>query len=300
MLLFRSYLVTAALVLASFTVSAADYTGPVVYKYAGNTYTTDISACGIPEVSNLYATVTFPHPLPVNLSVVQVAPSDFSVFNGYSRLLSPNELFSDPITFIVSTNAEGSLTDWTFGANFCVSGTKGGLPCYGLEQLEITSKGPLYESMKRQTKTDHCTVSSKKSGSWSGPIPLPGPREHALALVENWNTAFVASDVEGIVKLFAEDATFLGTSSKSPVVTPEGIRNYFAKALLDTKWRSQSLNDTAVTVLSDTAVIVTGLHALTGLRDGKAVGGDGRITFVMAKRGADWKIVHLHSSAVPN
>ena len=53
-------------------------------------------------------------------------------------------------------------------------------------------------------------------------------------------------------------------------------------------------------VLSDTVVVVTGLDTVTGVRDGTAFSANGRVTFVLAKRGPDWQIVHFHRSAMPN
>jgi ketosteroid isomerase-like protein len=38
-----------------------------------------------------------------------------------------------------------------------------------------------------------------------------GPKEDALLVVEQFKKAFDASDVKGVVKLFAPDAVFLGT-----------------------------------------------------------------------------------------
>ena len=53
------------------------------------------------------------------------------------------------------------------------------------------------------------------------------------------------------------------------------------------------------TILSDTAVVITGLDTVTGVRDGTPFSNSGRATFVVAKRGADWQIVHFHRSAMP-
>ena len=53
-------------------------------------------------------------------------------------------------------------------------------------------------------------------------------------------------------------------------------------------------------ILSDTAVVITGLDTVTGVRDEKPFSAVGRVTFVVAKRGADWQIVHFHRSAMPN
>jgi ketosteroid isomerase-like protein len=99
-----------------------------------------------------------------------------------------------------------------------------------------------------------------------------GPKEDALAVLEKWTKAFAASDVDGIVKLYATDALFVGTGSKAH----EAI------------------------VLSDAAVVITGLDTVTGVRDGQPFSANGRVTFVVAKRGSDWQIVHFHRSAMPN
>jgi hypothetical protein len=63
-------------------------------------------------------------------------------------------------------------------------------------------------------------------------VSFAGPKEDALSVVEKWDKAFMASDVDGMVRLYAPDATFIGTSSKTPVVKTEGIRSYFENAFL--------------------------------------------------------------------
>ena len=127
-----------------------------------------------------------------------------------------------------------------------------------------------------------------------------GPKEDALAVLDEWTKAFAASDVDSIVKLYAPDALFVGTSSKVVVVEPKGIRSYFENALLTNRPHGATLNDYAAIVLSDTAVVITGLDTVTGVRDGQPFSANGRVTFVVAKRGSDWEIVHFHRSAMPN
>lgn len=129
---------------------------------------------------------------------------------------------------------------------------------------------------------------------------IAGPKEDALQVVEKWAQAFTDSDVDGIVKLYAPDALFLGTGSKTVVATPDGIRKYFEQALLTNRPRGARLDSSAVMVVSDTAVVVTGLDTVTGVRDGNPISANGRVTFVIGKRGAQWQIVHFHRSAMPN
>jgi len=127
-----------------------------------------------------------------------------------------------------------------------------------------------------------------------------GPKEEALQVLEKWTKAFTDSDVDGIVKLYAPDASFLGTGSKTVVLKPEEIRKYFEQAPLNNRPRGATLGSYSAMVLSDTAVVVTGLDTVTGVRDGKPVSANGRVTFVVARRGSDWQIVHFHRSAMPN
>ena len=121
----------------------------------------------------------------------------------------------------------------------------------------------------------------------------------ALQVIDSWAKAFTASDVDAIVKLYAPDALFMGTGSKAVVTKPEGIRTYFEAALLNNRPRGASLNSFESMVLADNAVLVTGLDTVTGVRDGTPTSASGRVTFVVAKRGADWQIVHFHRSAMP-
>ncbi len=128
---------------------------------------------------------------------------------------------------------------------------------------------------------------------------IADPKEDALQVVEKWTKPFTDSDVDGIVKLYAPDSLFLGTGSKTGVTRPEEIRKYFEQALLSNRPRGAKVGDHSVMVVSDTVVVVTGLDTVTGVRDGTPFSADGRVTFVVAKRGSDWQVVHFHRSAMP-
>ena len=128
---------------------------------------------------------------------------------------------------------------------------------------------------------------------------MSGAKEQALAVLAKWSKAFSDSDVDGIVSLYAPDAIFLGTGSKSVTTDPQDIRLYFEKGLLNNRPRGARLVSYEATVLSEDAVLVAGLDAVSGVRDGEPYTNTGRATFVVAKRGPDWKIVHFHRSAMP-
>jgi uncharacterized protein (TIGR02246 family) len=123
-----------------------------------------------------------------------------------------------------------------------------------------------------------------------------GPKEDAYQVVEKWGKAFTASDVDAIVRLYAPDALMIGTLGK---VVLEEIRKYFEIALNTNKPRSASLNGAEALVVDDSTVIISPLDTVTGVKDGQPVIGLGRVTFVVAKRGSDWLIVHLHRSPLP-
>jgi uncharacterized protein (TIGR02246 family) len=126
-----------------------------------------------------------------------------------------------------------------------------------------------------------------------------GPEGQAVEIVRRWANAFPEADVEGLVSLFAEDATFLGTTSGKLVVDIDGIRAYFGDALLQNRPRSAILLEHTVAAISDTVVVVAGLDEVTGVREGTPYSSFGRVTFVLERRKPGWKIVHLHRSALP-
>jgi hypothetical protein len=67
--------------------------------------------------------------------------------------------------------------------------------------------------------------------------------------LDKWTKAFTESDVDGIVNLYAPDALFFGTGSKTLVAKPEDIRKYFEQALLSNRPRGATVGDHSVMVL---------------------------------------------------
>lgn len=126
-----------------------------------------------------------------------------------------------------------------------------------------------------------------------------GPKEEALATLEKWAKAFADSDVDAIVKLYAPETLFMGTGSKTVVTDHAEIRKYFEGAILTRRPRSAPITSSHVMVLADDTVLITGLNSSNGVLDGKPFSNPGRVTFVIAKRGGEWLIVHFHRSAMP-
>jgi uncharacterized protein (TIGR02246 family) len=126
-----------------------------------------------------------------------------------------------------------------------------------------------------------------------------GAKEDALAVLEKWSQAFAASDVDTIVETYAADALFMGTGSKTVVTDRADIRKYFEATLLANRPRGAPITSSQTMVLSDEVVLITGHNASTGVRDGVPFSNPGRVTFVIAKRAEEWKIVHFHRSPMP-
>ncbi len=121
----------------------------------------------------------------------------------------------------------------------------------------------------------------------------------ARLVIQRWATAFKDSDLDTIVSLYAPDASFFGTGSQTLVTTPAEIRSYFELALNRNKPRGAELLAHSVQVVSDSAVVVTGLDRISGMKDGAVQYSHGRVSFVLQKRGATWQIAHFHRSLVP-
>lgn len=126
-----------------------------------------------------------------------------------------------------------------------------------------------------------------------------GPKEDAYQVVEKWSKAFGDADVDGIARLYAPDALMIGTFGKAVLTKPDQIRKYFDGALNSDRPRTASLNSSEALVVDDNTVVIAGFDTITGVKDGQPTRAMGRVTFVLARRGSDWVIVHLHRSPLP-
>jgi hypothetical protein len=122
----------------------------------------------------------------------------------------------------------------------------------------------------------------------------------ARELAERWSSAFTQGDVNALMALFAPDAVFFGTSSKTIVADTEGIRNYFESSLLGSKRYVSVLMDIHVTILSDDAAIIAALNKITISENNHSEDLMGRLSIAARKREGLWKIEHFHRSALPN
>lgn len=129
-------------------------------------------------------------------------------------------------------------------------------------------------------------------------IAQADPQAEAAALLQRWASAFNGGDVEQMLALYAPDATLVGTGSPEMLSREDGVRNYFARPF-KRKYQVR-MGGTVTTVLADRALIATGDFEFHGTRgDGSDFVTPSRYTFVLAKHGGAWRIVHHHSSPRP-
>src|SRR4051794_22577211 len=94
-----------------------------------------------------------------------------------------------------------------------------------------------------------------------------GPKEDALLVVEQFRKAYGASDEEGLVKLFASDAVFLGTLSPIVATKPDQIAKYF-QGLSQCVECSVVIDEVSTIEISEDAVLFTGFNTFSRKRDG--------------------------------
>jgi uncharacterized protein (TIGR02246 family) len=127
---------------------------------------------------------------------------------------------------------------------------------------------------------------------------IAGPREDAFQVIEQFRNAFDASDVQGVVNLFAPDAVFLGTVSPKLATKTEEINAYFQAIKTDMP-RKVVFGEYSTIVLSNTAVVFAGMDKFSSTKDGKTIELPARFTLVVTKDDQGWRISHFHSSARP-
>ena len=142
------------------------------------------------------------------------------------------------------------------------------------------------------------TVVAPASTLSLGSSAVTGPKAEALQVLAKWIQAFNASDINGIVSLYAPDALFIGTGSTEIGTNPEYFRRYFQSLKRDMP-RGAKLESYSALELSTTVVLISGIDSVSGSKDGVIFHRPGRTSFVFAKRGDVWQIVQFHRSAMP-
>ena len=124
------------------------------------------------------------------------------------------------------------------------------------------------------------------------------PAEAASALFDEFLVLMTNVEMDKVIALFAEDALFWGTGSKTLVEDPAGVNAYFSALRGNEPGQTvaSKLNASAL-VISDSLVLVSGMWQVAP--NGATSGTPLRVSMAVALRDGEWKIVQFHNSAVP-
>lgn len=135
------------------------------------------------------------------------------------------------------------------------------------------------------TASDHETV-----------VCQPATKKLAEELFIAWNNALQTGDAKKVAAMYAEDAILLPTVSNLPRTTPAEIEDYFKHFLQKKPYGiiKQRIVKQGCNKLTD-----AGIYDFEVVSDGKKEVVPARYTFIYEYRNDQWKILHHHSSMMP-
>jgi uncharacterized protein (TIGR02246 family) len=120
----------------------------------------------------------------------------------------------------------------------------------------------------------------------------------AAAWFDQWNLALASLNPDKVAQRYWQDAVLLPTLSNTPRTTPTMVREYFEHFL---QQHPRGRIDTRNLRLGCNLVVDMGTYTFALMDDeGHTSDVAGRYTFVYEYRGGAWKILHHHSSAMPD
>ena len=122
----------------------------------------------------------------------------------------------------------------------------------------------------------------------------------ALGVANAWVAAVNQQDLDGIVSNFATDPSFFGTTTKTLISDPQGVRQYFSNVIQAYSPVTVELGQVTVTQLSRDSAVITGFDRWKVTVNGAPVEAMGRISMAVAVRNGQWRIVSFHRSTMPN
>lgn len=124
----------------------------------------------------------------------------------------------------------------------------------------------------------------------------PATQQLAEDLFNKWNDALQTGNAQTVAELYADDAVLLPTVSNLPRTSPAEIENYFNHFLLKKPFGTikQRNIKQGCNKLTD-----AGIYDFEIETNGKKEIVPARYTFVYEYRDNQWKIIHHHSSVMP-
>jgi uncharacterized protein (TIGR02246 family) len=119
-------------------------------------------------------------------------------------------------------------------------------------------------------------------------------KSEVQALFHKWNNALATLDSKKVASCFSKNAVLLPTVSDVPRSTPEAIQDYFDVFLLK---KPQGVILESFVEVGDGWAKDCGIYEFTLGATGEKI--KARYTFTYSIEEGEWKIVHQHSSAMP-
>jgi len=156
---------------------------------------------------------------------------------------------------------------------------------YQRNNLKQAITGRAAHNIAIDTASDYETVSCQ-----------PATQKLAEELFDTWNRALQTGNAKTVATLYAEDAILLPTVSNLPRTTPAEIEDYFNHFLEKKPYgiiKQRNIKQ-GCSKLTD-----AGIYDFEVTSGGKKEIVPARYTFVYEYRNNEWKIVHHHSSMMP-
>jgi uncharacterized protein (TIGR02246 family) len=117
------------------------------------------------------------------------------------------------------------------------------------------------------------------------------------ALFDEWNLALASLDADKVAQRYWPDAVLLPTVSNTPRTSPAMVRDYFEHFVAK---RPRGRIDTRTVQIGCNLALDMGTYTFSLMNDSGALSDvAARYTFVYQYRDGGWKILHHHSSAMP-
>lgn len=125
----------------------------------------------------------------------------------------------------------------------------------------------------------------------------PLDKAGVAALFDRWNLALATNDPDAVAQRYWNDAVLLPTVSNTPRTSPAMVRDYFVHFL---EKHPRGRIDSRSVQLGCNLAIDMGTYTFAVMNEsGTPADVVARYTFVYAFRDGEWKILHHHSSAMP-
>jgi uncharacterized protein (TIGR02246 family) len=126
------------------------------------------------------------------------------------------------------------------------------------------------------------------------------PQEQALKTVQAWMAGVNQHQLQAIGAVFAQDAVFFGTSSKTPLKSQTEIKQYFEDVFSSYSSVKVELGEHHIRELGAGSAVLTGFDKWTVSKGEVQREAIGRLTIAVAQRQGQWLIVGFQRSALPN